>query len=151
MAVLIGAVGSISVVVVPKALADFDSKSLRNATFGLVLAASVYGLLALLAAVQVAQGWPKIDPEMDAAQYRQQTIDSAARGVTSLQFSRALTVIALMCILTASVLSQIDTITAPASGVNVLVVHRDGTTTCGPVTDATSAKDVVSTTVVANC
>ena len=151
LAALIGAVGTISVLVVPKALTDFSDDTLRAATFSLVLAAGAAGLLALGAATFVSQGWPKIDATMDAARFRQQTLDKLASGVTWLLVSRWSTILAVVCVIAASVISQVDTITAPSAGVEVLVVHKDGSATCTPIAKATASASVSSVTVVAHC
>jgi hypothetical protein len=151
LAVLIGAVGSISVVVVPKALSDFSNGNLKTAVFWLAVSAGGLGLLALGAATYVSQGWPKIDPTMDAIRFRQQSIDNAASAVSWLRVSRWATLGALLCVVAASVISQADTLNAPSAPVNVLVVHQDGSATCGPVATAETAKTVTSVTVVSSC
>jgi hypothetical protein len=149
LAVLIGAVGSISVIVVPKALTSFSDNSLRDAVFWLALTAGVSGLFALGAATYVAQGWPKIDATMDAGKFGQQSTDKAASAVAWLHVSRWATLAALVCVIAASVVSQVDTFTAPTAPVDVLVVHSNGSTTCGPL--AAAAASVTSVTVVAHC
>jgi hypothetical protein len=149
LAVLIGAVGSISVLVVPKALAGFSDDSLRDAVFWLALTAGLSGLFALGAATYVSQGWPKVDPLMDADKFARQSTDKAASAVTWLSVSRWATLAALVCVIAASVVSQTDTFTAPAAPVDVLVVHSNGSVNCGPV--AAAAAPVTSVTVVAHC
>lgn len=148
---LIGALGAISVLVVPKALGDFNSVPLRDATFALVLTAGVLGLVALVLVTLVAQGWPQLDPTMDSAHFAYTSVGRALRGASRLRWSRLLTGLAVVLIVAASVLSQVDTIRAPASGVEVLVVHRDGHATCEPLTHATSAGDVATVITVPSC
>jgi hypothetical protein len=148
--VLIGAVGSISIILIPKALTEFSSDTTRDFALGFAIAAGVVGLVALGTAVWVSVSWPKVYSEMDAGKYRQQTIDRTAHGVTCLQVSRWGTLAAVLCIIIASSISAADTLGAPPSPVNVLIVHQDGTTMCGPI-DARSYQHVVQTTVVAHC
>ncbi|WP_297797069.1 hypothetical protein [Mycobacterium sp.] len=44
-----------------------------------------------------------------------------------------------------------DTLTTPSEGVNVLVVHRDGSTACGPIKTTATGTLNASVTVVAHC
>ena len=148
--VLIGAVGSISIILIPKALTEFSSETTRNFALAFAIAAGVGGLVALATAVWVSVRWPKVYSRMDAASYKQQTIDRTAQGVTCLQVSRWATLGAVLCIIIASSISAADTLGASPSPVNVLVVHQDGTTMCGPIA-AKSYQHVVQTTVVAHC
>jgi hypothetical protein len=148
--VLIGAVGSISIILIPKALTEFSSETTRDWALGFAIAAGVSGLVALGTAVWVSVSWPNVYARMDAAKYKQQTIDRTTQGVTCLQVSRWATLAAVLFIVIASSISAADTLGASPSPVDLLVVHQDGTTTCGPIA-ASSYQHVVQTTVVAHC
>lgn len=151
ISLLAGAVGSISVIFAPKALADFSNDKLRLAAIILLALAALLGLIAVALATFVAQGWPKIEASLDAAAYKQQTLNKMASGVLVLQSSRWLTFPTVLCVIAASTLAVTDTLAAPAKGVHVLVVNRDGTTKCQSLADVTKGSSVLSVTVVGSC
>jgi hypothetical protein len=147
---VVGAVGSISVILVPKALSNFSDSYLRGWALALAIIAGVGGLVAIGTATWVSLGWPRNYAKMDASKYRQQTINKTASGVVLLHISRWATLAALSCIVAASSISAADTIRAPTPVVNVLVIQTDGTATCGPIA-APTYNDVAQATVVAHC
>ena len=85
---------------------------------------------------------------MDAAGYRKAIENSEVHGVSQLRSSRWLAGAAICLVLIGSALSVIDTLTKPVAAVQVVVVHRSGSTSCGPLGAQT---DAVSVVVVDHC
>lgn len=152
IATLVGVVGSISIIVAPKALADFSSSKYLTITLVSLSVAGIAGFIAVLLAISAAGAWPRIDSTMDASRYETWVKKTEVYGVKRLCWSRWLTLLAILGVVVGSALSVIDTLTAPSSNVNVAVVHKDGSATCGPL-GASIGKEAsaLSITVVPHC
>lgn len=147
--ILIGALGTISIIFVPKGLTDFSSDDMRATALGFATGGGLCGLAALICALWVSMGWPRIYDRMDAAKFEQQTINKTASGVDLLVASRWLTFAALLAIVIASSISAADTLSTKTQPVNVVVVYKSGAAKCGTL--QASYKDVAQVTVVASC
>jgi hypothetical protein len=149
---LVGAAATASVIVVPKALKDFQHPHLQWVAFGVALAAALAGLVAVGLAIYAAQGWPKANSVMDAALYKSTSITKVGETVEVLKWSRITAGAATLLLVGVAVLSQVDTLAASApSSSSVVVVHKDGTVTCVKASSAASLSDVVQAVPVDHC
>jgi hypothetical protein len=151
IATLVGAFAAISVVVAPKALADFTNSLLLGFTLACLVLAGVTGLFALFYAIRAAGTWPEIHAKMDATAYHDAVTEQSVNGVRWLSTSRACTVVSVALVLIGSGLSVYDTLSAPPKDVNAVVINKDGTAQCGPIAVLAMTKTALSITVVAHC
>jgi uncharacterized membrane protein len=132
LALVIGIVGTASVIFVPKTLDKFNDPDLQHAVFWLALIGGVAALVALIFAILAAQGWPKSDDLMDAGRYEEHVVTGAKKTAWLLKLSRWITAGAVLLIITASACSQADTLIQKHSPSNVVVIGSNGKLHCGP-------------------
>jgi hypothetical protein len=140
------------VIVVPKALKDFQHAPLQWAAFATAVMAAVAGLAGVGLAIYAAQGWPKANSVMDAALYKSSSIMKVTATVEALKWSRSAAGAAAVLLDVVAVLSQVDTLagSTPASS-SVIVVHKDGKVSCIKASEAASISDAVQAVTVEHC
>ena len=148
---LIGAFAAVSVVLGPKALKDFASQNDAKLAGLAALMAGVTGVLAVGLAVYAAQGWPKVDENLDAAQYKTKSLKKVKSVTRCLAWSRLLAGVATLAVFTTGTLSAYDTLYEKDSGLFVVVTTGSGTAKCIALSELHAQTDVVRVDSIAHC